>query len=156
MKTVFMYLMFVGFSLLALWGILRVGEGMATMFCIQGPWTMEVSKPSTSSSCNQQFREAEATAFSISQSGAQFSILFNNETIGVLQGEIKDIDLIASAPASSGSFLKGENSDEIIRMRATLDRQSKPARLWGVLSFANCPDLNFVATHQVVSPLKGE
>lgn len=148
MRKVVNYLMLVGFPLLGVLGVLRLGESLKPTLCIGGSWRMEVSKQSANSSCQEQFRQAEPLGFSISQSGPQFSLSFNNNTKGVLHGEIQSIDVNATAPRfSSASFVKDENA---IRMRATLDRHSEPARLWGVFSFNDCPDLNFVATHQNV------
>jgi len=149
MKKVLTYLLLVGFPLLGVVGVLRIGESMMPTLCIHGPWKMEVSKPATSSSCEGQLRRAEPLAFSISQSGPQFSLSFNNEKKGVLHGEIRNTDLQATGRHfSRGSVLQNENSLDAIGLRATLDRQAKPARLWGVLSFSKCPELAFVATQQ--------
>ena len=146
MKKMLNYLMLVGFPVLGVLGALHVGETMLTTMCIQGPWKMEASKPSASASCDEQFQQAEQRGFSISQSGPQFSISFNGEPTAELYGQIQDTVVNATAP--SFSFVKNENSSHPTQLRATIDQHTKPARLWGVLSFNNCPDLRFVATQQ--------
>ena len=146
MKTVANYLMLVGFPVLGVLGVLSLGQNLMSTMCIQGPWTMAVSKPSASSSCQEQFEQTEQGGFSISQSGPQFSVSFKGEPPAVLYGQVQDADVNATAPHFS--FLKNENSSHPTQLRATIDRQTKPARLWGVLSFNNCPDLRFVATQQ--------
>jgi len=147
MRRVFNYLMLVGIPLLGVMGVLRIGQTLPQMLCMHGPWKVETSQQSTSSSCAEQQRQLEPLAFSISQSGPRLSISLDNERKDVLQGRIQDTDISATLPHFSGtSLLKNEPGP--IQLRATLDRQAKPARLWGVLSFSNCPDLKFVATHQ--------
>lgn len=145
MKKVVSYLMLVGLPMLGVIGVLRLGDRFLPMMCIQSPWNMVVSKPSASSSCEQQFRRTER-GFSISQSGSQFSVLFNGESKAVLYGQIQDSHVSATAPNST--FPENENSSQPTELRATIDRQTNPARLWGVFSFKNCPDLKFIATQQ--------
>lgn len=149
MKRLVNYLMLVGFPLLGVLGVLRVGERLKPTLCIGGSWTMQVNKPSADASCQEQFRQAEPLGFSISQSGPQFTLSFNNGTKGALHGDIQSTDVKATAPHLS----KDQNT---MRLRATLDRQSQPARLWGVLSISQCPDLNFVAIQQVVPTADAE
>lgn len=153
MKKVGNYFMLVGLPVLGVLGVLRLGDRLLPMMCIQGPWTMEVSKPTASSSCQEQFQQAER-GFSISQSGPQFSVSFNGETKAVLYGQIQDTEVSATAPEFS--FATNENSSQPIQLRATIDRQSNPARLWGVFSFNNCPDLRFVATQQAGPEMRWE
>jgi hypothetical protein len=149
MKRVFNYLMLVGIPLLGVMGVLRVGQSLPAMLCMHGPWTVETSQQATSPSCTEQRRQVEPLAFSISQSGPRLSISLDNERKDVLQGRIDDTDVIATVPHFSGtSFLTNETGTNIVELRATLDRQATPARLWGVLSFSKCPELKFVATHQ--------
>lgn len=147
MQRVINYLLLVGFPVLAVLGVLHYGNNMLTVMCIQGPRTAQTIQTSAAApSCQEQHLQAERQGFSISQSGSQFSVSFNGEPKAVLQGQLRDTSITATAP--SFSFGKDENSSNLIGLRATIDRQTNPARLWGVFSFNNCPDIKFVANQQ--------
>jgi hypothetical protein len=154
MKKVISYLMLVAFSVLGIWVVVRLGESLPHAMCIRGPWKVEVSKQSTSSACHERFRQENPLDFSISQSGPKFSMSFNDDAKAALHGEIQNFDVSATAAYLPG--ISTRTSEDVVRLRATLDRQAKPARLWGVLSFSECPDLNFVATSEIASDLKAK
>jgi len=154
MKKVISYLMLVAFSVLGIWVVVRLGESLPHAMSIRGPWKVEVSKQSTGSSCDERFRQESPLGFSISQSGPKFSMSFNDDAKAVLHGEIQNLDVSATAAYLPG--ISARDSGDVVRLRATLDRQAKPARLWGVLSFSECPDLNFVATSEIASNLEAK
>ena len=146
MNKVVNYLMLVGFPLLGVLGVLHYGNNLLTVMCIQGPRTAQTSKPPATPSCQEQFLQAEQHGFSISQSGPEFSVSFNGEPKAVLYGQVQGTSVDATAPRSP--IVKDENGSNVIGLRATIDRQTNPARLWGVFSFNNCPDMKFVAVQQ--------
>lgn len=146
MNRVLNYLMLVGFPVLGVLGVLHYGNNLLTVMCIQGPRTAQASQPPGNSSCQEQFLQAERHGFSISQSGPEFSVSFKGEPKAVLYGQIQDTRVDATARRSS--WAKDENSSKLVGLRATIDRQTNPARLWGVFSFNNCPDMKFVAIQQ--------
>ncbi|HEU4768536.1 MAG TPA: hypothetical protein VFS77_14235 [Pyrinomonadaceae bacterium] len=145
MTKVVTYLMLVGLPLLGVLGVLHYGNNALTLMCIQGPRTAHASKPSTNSSCKDQLLQAEQHGFSISQSGPEFSVSFKGEPKVVLYGQVQETSVNAAAPRSVS---KDDNGSNLIGLRATIDRQTNPAHLWGVFSFDNCPDMKFVAIQQ--------
>jgi len=129
MKKVFTYLALVGVPFLGVTGILHVGANLRPTMNINGPWTMEVRGQDTSCPA----LKTAPTGFSITQTGQNFSVTLNN-TNEILHGEIQGTDINATLLKSSTS------------LRATVDRHAGSTHLWGVLSFAQCPSVSFVAT----------
>lgn len=153
MKTAILYLVLVGLPTLGVLGVLRAGQSLTPPVSVSGLWNVEISTQAAGNSpCGEQFDKSEILSLSIKQSGTHLLFSFEKKKIN-LAGEIDGPNGGAAAVRlSAATASEDAGQADAVRLRATAEREARPERLHGSLSFARCPagtEVSFIATRQL-------
>lgn len=133
------YVALVVLPILALSAALRIGRTLIAPVSISGLWKIYVTANNTVAlPCGKSLAAADAT-FTISQSGRNFTLQFNNSVMSPASGHIEGTTIkagIAVAPNLTGK--SGCDEAHVLTLTATVDPQVNPQFLAGVLSVDDC------------------
>jgi hypothetical protein len=149
------YILLVGLPLLGLAGILRSGRGLIAPISVDGVWKIEADAGRLATlSCDQsQSFSSSPVSVVISQSGKSLVLTFNDasKTVssGVLEGKNLKASVVLERDPSSKS---GCRDDQAVTLTATVDPNSEPRSMSGLLSVNACPSCVPVKFHAVRQP----
>jgi hypothetical protein len=160
MRSVFLYLFLVGLPVLAISGVLRVGQRLRSPIFVGGTWRLERNKD-PDSSCGYALINSERRVLTISQSGSRLLLTLNDDDRTTFAGEIRDATITATTarPASETSIDAQGISDASIQLHATVERESGSDRLLGALTFYDCATsavTSFSAQRQAAKTTQGQ
>lgn len=139
MRAVFLYLVLVGFPVLGILGLLRVGQTLSAPSSLAGRWNAQLGVPtSLVSSAGDPLIHPGATILSITQSGPQVLLTFDDIQKQPLIGTVQDSVIYARFVPESASDTSGL-ATAAIYFQGRIDRQTDQARLLGVLTFDRGP-----------------
>jgi hypothetical protein len=146
------YILLVGLPLLGLAGVLRSGRNLTAPISVDGVWRIDADAGRLSGlSCDRP-----ASAFSsvvISQSGKSLVLTFNNAAKTVSSGVLEGKNLKASVVLERDLSNKGGcGDDEPFTLTATVDPNSEPRSMTGLLSVNACTSCVPVEFHAVRQP----
>jgi hypothetical protein len=146
------YILLVGLPLLGLAGVLRSGRKLTAPISVDGVWKIEADAGRLAvPSCDKP-----ASAFSsvvISQSGKSLVLTFNNAARTVSSGGLEGKNLKASVvPVRDLSDKGGCGDDQAVMLTATVDPNTEPRSMTGLLSVNACPSCVPVKFHAVRQP----
>jgi hypothetical protein len=146
------YILLVGLPLLGLAGVLRSGRSLIAPISVDGVWKIETDAGRLAvASCDKP-----ASAFSsmvISQSGKGFVLTVNNGSKTVSSGVLEGKSLRASVvPVRDLSSKSGCGDDQPFALTATVDPNTEPRSMTGLLSVNGCPSCVPVKFHAVRQP----
>ncbi len=148
LRAILLYLLLVGTPVLGILGLLRVGQSLTPPISMRGTWTVQLSlQTADSTSCASAVSGSDQAVLAISQSGPQLQLILKGKEWIALAGEIHDTTVTAEGPSASA----GAGASSSIHLNARVDRQAKPNRLLGQITFPNCPShiaMAFTATRQ--------
>lgn len=162
MRSVFLYLFLVGVPVLAISGVLRVGQRLRSPIFVGGTWSVERSwNTDPDSSCGYSLIKSERTVLTISQSGSRLLLTLNDENRTTFAGEIRDATITATiAPLASDTSIDAQGiSGASIQLQATVERESGSDRLLGALTLYDCPTstvTSFSALRQAAKTTQGQ
>ena len=152
MRAVLLYLVLVGLPVLGICGLLRVGQTLSAPISLAGRWNAQLSVASPlGSSVGGPLIHPGPTVLSISQSGSQVFLTFDDIQKTTLIGNIQDLTIDASFIPESATDTSG-SATTTIYFQGRIDRQTEPNRLLGVLKFDRGPvrtELPLTALRQV-------
>ena len=149
MKSIVVYLLFVGIPILMVIGVLQLGSNLKPPISVGGVWNVEVPAQ-TANLCGITAFHSDQPALTISQSGSNLQLTFNDEAKTSLPGVLEDTNGTSGDRSLATITARVSNSQELT-LRATVDRASTPNRLRAELSAAGCPSgavVSFTATRQ--------
>ena len=150
MKSIILYLLFVGIPVLMVIGVLQLGSSLKPPISVGGVWNVEVPAQ-TANLCGITAFHSDQPALTISQSGSNLQLTFNDEAKTSLSGVLEDTNVTAGDRSHATITARVSNSQEPTLLRANVDRTSMPNRLRAELSAAGCPSgavVSFNATRQ--------
>jgi len=162
MRSVFLYLFLVGVPVLAISGVLRVGQRLQSPIFVGGTWIVERPwNTDHDSSCGHSLINSDRTVLTISQSGSRLLLTLNDENKTTFAGEIRDGTITATmARLASDTSIDAQGvSGASIRLHARFERDSGADRLLGALTFHVCPTstvMSFIAQRQAARTTQGE
>jgi hypothetical protein len=141
MRPVLLYLILVGVPLLGILALLRVGQTLSAPTSLAGSWSAQLSPNPHDSLEGVLLLSSGPTMLSISQSGPNLLLSFNDNQQTTLAGTVRDATINASLVRQGVTATTYGPTAETnaIFFRAKVDRQSDPHRLLGVLIFARGP-----------------
>lgn len=149
MKSIVMYLLLVGIPVLLVIGVLQFGSSLTPPISVGGVWNVEVPAQ-TANLCGITAFHSDQPALTISQSGSNLQLTFNDEAKTSLSGVLEDTNGTSGDRSQATITARVSNSQELT-LRATVDRASTPNRLRAELNAAGCPSgavVSFTATRQ--------
>jgi hypothetical protein len=146
------YILLVGLPLLGLAGVLRSGRSLTAPVSVDGVWKLEADAGRLSvPSCDKS-----VSAFSslvISQSGKSFVLTFNNPSKTVSSGVLEGKNLRALVePVRDPSGKSGCGDDPPLTLTATVDPNTEPRSMTGLLSVNGCSSCVPAKFHAVRQP----
>jgi len=146
------YILLVGLPLLGLAGVLRSGRSLTAPISVDGVWKIETDAGHLAAlSCDKS-----VTGFSsvvISQSGKSLVLTLNNSSKTTASGTLEGKSLKASVvPARDPSGKSACQGDQPLTLTATVDPNTEPRSLTGLLSVNGCPSCVPLPFHAVRQP----
>jgi hypothetical protein len=150
MRPILWYVVFVGVPLLALFGILRLGEGLPAPRAVHGEYAFDVDSSGAFSCLTPRVAGGERR-MTISQSGTRLELNLIGEQPVAFRGTIAG-DTIRTAAART--CLTADSS----AMSATVERTGSETELVGHLELrgcSTCPRIPFRARRLLTQPQRG-
>jgi len=150
----------VGVPVLAVSGVLRVGERLRPPIFVGGTWNIEQAAPTDADSlCGDSLINPNRTILTISQSGSHLTLMLNDENRTTFAGEIRDASIVATITRlTSDPSLDAQGfSPASVEFHATVERSSESDRLLGALTSRDCPTsalTSFTATRLAATAIK--
>jgi hypothetical protein len=133
MKLAIAYLFLIGIPIFCVIGILRLGENLTAPVAVKGVWLVDKQlEDSNTTSCGEYLNMLGWKEMTISQSGPDLVISFNDISHTTLLGTIDALEISAQG--------KNPNTPIQLEFHAEFDRQSDPNRLSMVIQTSRCPD----------------
>lgn len=130
MRPVLLYLALVGLPILAVCGLLHMGERLSAPVSVAGTWSAQLSFPE--SLAGDPMISPGVKVLTISQSGPQVFLTFDDERKTTLAGKINETAIYAGV--LDGAAIKtGTNRPTAISFHGRVNRQTEPDQLSGVL-----------------------
>jgi len=141
MRSIFLYVLLVGIPVIAVSGVLRVGQRLRPPIFVGGTWNVEWSDIGAVSACGESLIRSDRTVLTISQSGSRLLLTLDDENRTTLQGEISNTTITATtAVPGPTELLDGHmRGNALIHVQAAVERESGSERLLGALTFDDCP-----------------
>lgn len=149
----------VGVPVLAVSGVLRVGERLRPPIFVGGTWNIE--QAARDSLCGDSLINPNRTVLTISQSGSHLTLTLNDEYRTTFAGVIRDATITATlARGASDALVDAQGlSAASIQLHATVERENGLDRLLGALLFFDCPTstvTSFSAQRQTAKTSQGQ
>lgn len=134
------YLFLVALPVLVLVGVLRSGDNLIAPISVGGPWRIQtVENNFAGLPCGKSLAVRDA-GFTVSQSGKNFTLSFDNSLASSASGTIEGTTIKASmSPSAALVGDAGCGAERVLFLTATLDSKVNPQSLLGMLSVKNCP-----------------
>ena len=132
MKVLGQYIIMVGIPLLCMLGILWAGADLQAPQSVGGVWAVSIVSFSDHGCEGYPTWQGEPQLV-ISQSGNALTLQFNNPGIAHLDGRLDGLAITAQSDAASGSGVS-------FHFQATVDAESEPDRMTGVLTSSQCSE----------------
>jgi hypothetical protein len=126
MKLLFQYTILVALSVLIILGILRAGRDLEAPTSVGGRWELDL--PVEAAACLPISTRTGPPVLSISQSGLDLVLSFNEDDRATLSGKL------------DGSNIEARSNFSGMHLAAVIDRQLEPDRLHGTLTTSQCPE----------------
>jgi|SRR5882672_8663517 len=142
MKSILLYLLLVGVPLLGIVGLLQVGQSLAAPISLAGKWTAQLVPAQPQGLAGEDWLLGDgSTTLSITQSGPNFRLTFDDSPGTVFEGSIQDMTINASVLDRGGAATTNPSyvRTTAVAFRGRVDRQAHPDRLIGVLIFGDGP-----------------
>jgi hypothetical protein len=149
------YILLVGLPLLGLAGVLRKGRNLTAPISVDGVWKIEADTGRLATlSCDPSLSfSSSSVSVVISQSGKSLVLTFNNAAKTVSSGVLEGKNLKASVVLERDLSNKGGcGDDEPFTLTATVDPNTEPRSMTGLLSVNACPSCVPVEFHAVRQP----
>ena len=135
------YVLLVGLPLLGLAGVLRAGRSLSAPASIDGTWKLAAAEKGESHQpCTLAISSLTNSSLMISQSGKGLELEFDNslktKATGTLEGKTLMVPVTLTPQPHSAV---GCADTQPLILRATLDPDSEPKSLTGVISVDGCP-----------------
>jgi hypothetical protein len=159
-KLLLTYVVLVGFPLLILLAILRIGDRLTPPQSLAGAWKLEADFSALASrTCRDLFSGVKQPFFNVSQSGPSLALTLNNAQSTTLPGTLQDSHVVAGSwpadpPAGSAACLDAH----AIQVRADIAKDAGRRILVGTLGIAGCASCTpvpFRAERQYSTPSEG-
>jgi hypothetical protein len=134
MKVFLQYILMVGIPVIGVLGLLQVGGNLKAPVSVGGVWALNVApQPAAGEVCEGVLVWAEPPALTISQSGPNLVLTFNDTDKTRLEGKVAGAALSGATRRTSGQ-LPG------LQLSANIDRQVEPDRLQITLRMRGCTE----------------
>lgn len=121
------YLVLVALPVLGLVGVLRSGRNLVAPTSVGGPWRIQAdSNKLAALPCGMPLATGTDAGFTISQSGKNFTMNFNNSLMSVSSGEIQELNVKATILPSAGWAKTPGCGQRVLSLIATLDPKASP------------------------------
>jgi hypothetical protein len=128
MKVILQYFMMIGISILGILGILQLGKSLEAPASVGGVWSVQwPDLAQATAACPSIAFGAESPELTISQSGRELLITFQDSNRTAFSGRLQGLTIDA-----------GAKQDPDLHFEATIDRQAEPDRLQGRLASSQC------------------
>jgi hypothetical protein len=146
------YILLVGLPLLGLAGVLRSGRSLTAPISVDGVWKIETDAGRLSvPSCDKSVSAFPSVV--ISQSGKSLVLTFNNAAKTVSSGVLEGKNLKTLVVSVRDSSNKSDCGDhELFTLTATVDPNTEPRSMTGLLSVNSCASCVPVEFHAVRQP----
>lgn len=133
-KAILQYTALVGLPVVIVFVLLRIGEhSLKAPASVGGAWELELTPQSASEPpCGDLPFHTDESVLTISQSGPQLVLAFNDKNHTTLAGRLTDFSIAAEASNPSAP------AEPQWTLLATVDRQAEPDRFQGTLTVASC------------------
>jgi hypothetical protein len=133
MRVVLLYLGLVGLPVLGIFGLLQVGQTLSAPISLAGTWNAQFSPDSESTAADPGL--PRPMVLTITQSGSDVILVFDDDQRTTLVGKIQGATIDASAIRQDGTTANdAADFGNIPRsFRASIDWRAEPRRLVGVL-----------------------
>jgi hypothetical protein len=147
MKSILLYLFLVGVPLLGIVGLLQVGQSLSAPISLAGKWTAQLVPAQPQDLASEDWLlGGGSTTLSITQSGPNFRLTFDDTPGKVFEGSIREMTINARVLDRGGAATTNPSNVRTTAVafrgrvvRGTVDRQVQPDRLIGVLIFGDGP-----------------
>lgn len=133
MKSILLYVVLVGIPLLGIVGLLQVGQSLSAPVSLAGKWDAQLFPAQPQDSAPQMLLRAGPTIVSITQSGPNLRLSFDDPPSTILEGSIRDLTVSASVLNRRAAAATNPSNFTPIAFRARVERQTPADRLVGVL-----------------------
>lgn len=150
------YVLLVLLPVLGLVGVLRHGRGLTAPLSVDGVWTWQADGSRLATlPCAESLLSNQNSTLTISQSGANLVLDFNNRAKAAASGVIEGTTLKASiVPPSAGASRTGCTGDHALSLTATVNPNADPRSLVGMLSANGCPSCAPVEIRALRTPVE--
>lgn len=143
------YLLLVALPVLGLAGVLRSGRNLKAPTAIGGVWKLQTNAAHLANlPCGKAFAAPDA-AFTISQSGRNFTLSFANSLMSSASGTIDGATVNASLKPSAGLSKETSCAGRTLSLVATLDANVNPRSADGRISVNDCADCTPIEFHAI-------
>ena len=147
------YILLVGFPLLGLAGIMRVGRHLPAPMSVDGTWRIEAdSSHLAGQPCSETLSSMAHSSLVISQSGKDLQLSFSNAAKTAGSGVIEGKTLTAATVPVKGAPREAGCGEQGPVLTASVDPKSEPRTLTGELTVAGCPACAPVQFHAMRQP----
>jgi hypothetical protein len=127
-KTFLQYAVLVGVSVLAILGIIHLGQGLRAPASVGGRWALQATQASAADlDCLSFSFAAEPSELSISQSGPELALTFNDSGQTKFTGKLQGLKITARS-----------RRDPELHLVAEVDRQAEPDQLSSTIASEQC------------------
>jgi len=154
MKSILLYVVLVGLPLLGIVGLLQVGQSLSAPISLAGKWNVQLVPAQPQGPARQDgVLRASPGTLSITQSGPNLRLSFDHTPSPTFEGSIRDVTINATVLDRRTAAMPNPANYTAapIAFRATVDRQARPERLFGILIFGDGPsraEVRLTATRQ--------
>jgi hypothetical protein len=146
------YILLVGLPLIGLAGVLKTGRHLAAPIAIDGTWKMDIQTANTAGqSCEKAISSLSASSFGIAQSGKTLTMTLQNPSKtsgdGSLEGSSLNVPL-----TTTDSSIAGCAAGQTLVLTATIEPNSNPRSMGGVMWVTDCPSCAKIQFHAVRQP----
>lgn len=152
-KSVLTYSLLAGLPLAGILGVLHLGRGLQAPTCVAGKWVLQADAGhAVESNCAKLSSLLKQPVLSISQSGTQLVLSFDDELRTSLTGDIQQRSLTAEGDSRPGSFAGDAGCDgSKIYVKAILEEEPGQGRLTGTFMVPECREcapVSFSGSHR--------
>lgn len=147
LKVIVAYIAFVGFPVLGLLGILRIGRDLTAPVSVAGLWKVTINVDQ-SASCMREIASLQENSISIVQSGHSLVLTIGKGKEISAAGTIAGTEVTATLIVAT-TLTRERPSDGTLVINARVDSHAQPRTLEGTISPAqgtSCTPVSFHAT----------
>ncbi len=146
------YILLVGLPLAGLAGVLKTGRSLKAPISIDGNWKIDSASPHTAGqACEKAISALSASSFAVSQSGKTLTLTLQNasktSSDGSLDGRSLNVPLATTDSATAGCA-----AGQTLVLSATVEAETQPTSMAGVMWVTDCPACATIQFHAVRQP----